>query len=62
MIVAFYFSLLVLWQEFPLVVGPYDNWDECNYARMYFDRRGYMTDSCGLMPYPQDSVGVEWQL
>lgn len=62
MIVAFYFSFLVLWQDFPIVVGPYLDWDTCNYARAYFDRRGYMTDSCALLPYPQDSVLVEWLL
>ncbi len=60
MIVAFYFSLLVWWQDFPLLIGPYRDWDTCNLVRHAMDQQGYETDSCGLMSYPQDASLIEW--
>lgn len=56
MLVAFYFSVLIEAQEWPIVVGPYEEWEECASVREYLDRRGYETDGCYLMPYPQDSI------
>jgi hypothetical protein len=56
MIVAYYFSMLVFWQNFPIVIGPYHDWDDCNRVRVYVDQQGYETDACGLMSYPQDSI------
>ena len=54
LLVAYYFSLLVTWQAWPMTIGPYDTWEECASVREYLDRRGYETTSCGPMPYPQD--------
>ena len=59
LLVSFYFGLLVAWQEWPLTIGPYSEWDECNSVRQWLDAQGYETDRCGLMPYPQDSIFVE---
>ena len=56
-LVAFYFSLMVVTQAWPVTVGPYATWAECASVREYIDRRGYETGGCGVMPYPQpDSV------
>lgn len=53
-IIAFYFSLLVNWQDNPLVIGPYETLEECMSVREFVDRRGYETDYCSQLPYPQD--------
>ena len=53
---AFYFGMLIDTQDWPVVVGPYEVWEECASVREYLDRRGYETDGCYLMPYPQESV------
>ena len=58
-IVAFYFSMLVNWQEHPLLVGPYENLDECQSVREFLDRRSYETSDCAYMTYPQESIYLE---
>lgn len=55
LLVAYYFGLLVMWQEWPVLAGPYEEWAACSSVREYLDRRGYLTDSCALLPYPQES-------
>lgn len=59
MLVAFYFSILVSWQEYPVVIGPYTTWDECSLVREFLDRRQYETDSCAIMSIPQESIYLE---
>ena len=54
MITALYFSLLVAWMEWPIVIGQYRSWGQCSEVREWLDRQGYETDSCGWMVYPQD--------
>jgi len=58
-LVAFYFSMMVPDRAYPLLVGPYTEWDECASVREWLDRRGYETDSCLLMPFPQEAVKLE---
>lgn len=53
-IVAFYFSIMVTGQEWPVVVGPYESWGDCASVREFLDRRGYETDSCSMLPFPQE--------
>lgn len=53
-LVAFYFSLIVLEREWPVVVGPYELWSDCASVREFLDRRGYETVECGLMIVPQE--------
>ena len=55
-IVAFYFSVMVPYQDWPLLAGPYPTWEDCASVREALDRWGYVTDGCAVMPYPQDSV------
>ena len=55
MIAAFFFMLLVPWQSYPIIAGPYETWDECNDSRMWFDQRGWETDDCTTLPLPQDA-------
>ena len=52
-LVAYYFSLLVITQPWPMTIGPYATWEECASVREYLDRRGYETAGCMQMPYPQ---------
>ena len=59
LLVAFYFSMMVPDRAYPLLVGPYVEWDECASVREWLDRRGYETDSCLLMPFPQEAVKLE---
>ena len=60
LLLAFYFSILVPSQVYPMVIGPYADWGVCDAQREWLDRRGYTTDDCELMPTPQpDSVEVE---
>ena len=54
-IVAFYFSVMVSGQDWPVVVGPYKDWSECASVREFLDRRGYETDSCSVLPFSQYS-------
>lgn len=54
-IVAFFFSVMVSGQEYPVVVGPYETWEDCASVREFLDRRGYETDRCAVLPLPQDS-------
>ena len=56
---AYYFGLLVAWQEWPILAGPYEEWVACASVREYLDRRGYLTDSCALLPYPQESQVIQ---
>lgn len=56
LLVAFYFSLMVPHQDYPIMIGPYADWSECASIREWLDRRGYETDSCLLMPFPQEAV------
>jgi hypothetical protein len=50
---AFYFSLLLSTQSYPVMVGPYDTWEECTKVREWLDWRTYETDDCETFPYPQ---------
>ncbi|HKU52525.1 MAG TPA: hypothetical protein VJQ25_08660 [Nitrospira sp.] len=50
---AFYFSLLLSAQSYPLMVGPYETWEECTKVREWLDWRTYETDNCEPFPYPQ---------
>lgn len=58
-LVAYYFGVLVAWQEWPVLAGPYEEWAACSSVREYLDRRGYLTDSCALLPYPQESQVIQ---
>lgn len=58
-LVAYYFGLLVYWQEWPVLAGPYEEWAACSSVREYLDRRKYLTDSCALLPYPQESQVIQ---
>jgi hypothetical protein len=55
-LVAIYFSVLVPGQNWPLLVGPYLTWEDCDVVRGWLDRRGYETDACASMPWPQEAV------
>jgi len=50
---AFYFSLMLSTQSYPIMVGPYDSWEECTKVREWLDGRAYETDDCETFPYPQ---------
>lgn len=50
---AFYFSLMLSTQSYPLMVGPYATWEECTKVREWLDWRTYETDDCETFPYPQ---------
>jgi len=58
-LVAYYFGLIVYWQEWPILAGPYEEWAACASVREYLDRRNYLTDSCALLPYPQESQAIQ---
>ena len=58
-LVAYYFGLIVYWQEWPILAGPYEEWAACASVREYLDHRGYLTDSCALLSYPQDSQMIQ---
>lgn len=55
-LVSFYFSIMIPERDYPILVGPYTDWDECASVREWLDRRGYETGSCLLMPFPQEAV------
>ena len=59
LLVAFYFSVMVPDMEYPLLIGPYTEWSDCASVREWLDRRGYETDSCLLMPFPQEAIKLE---
>jgi len=48
---AFYFSLMVSTQSYPVMVGPYESWEECTKVREWLDWRAYETDDCETFPY-----------
>ena len=50
---AFYFSLMLTTQDYPVMVGPYETWEECTKVREWLDWRTYETDDCETFPYPQ---------
>ena len=52
---AFYFSLMLTTQSYPVMVGPYETWEECTKVREWLDWRTYETDDCETFPYPQGS-------
>lgn len=54
-LMAFYFSLMVVMQEWPVLIGPYREWSECASVREFLDRRGYETSACELMPMGQEA-------
>lgn len=58
-LMAFYFSIMIMTQEWPLLIGPYSVWDDCASVREFLDRRGYETGSCELMPMGQDAKHLE---
>jgi hypothetical protein len=59
LLVAFYFSIMIPDRDYPMLIGPYTEWNECASVREWLDRRGYETDSCLLMPFPQESMQLE---
>ena len=52
-LIAFYFSLMLSTQSYPVMVGPYESWEECTKVREWLDWRSYETDNCETFPYPQ---------
>lgn len=58
-IVAFFFGVLVSGQEHPVLVGPYETWEECASVREFLDRREYETDICAVLPLPQESQRLQ---
>ena len=55
---AYYFSLMIAQQDFPVLIGPYRDWDDCASVREWVSRHFENdTSACGLLPFPQeDSV------
>ncbi len=59
MMVAWFLLVLVPWQEWPVMLGPYTV-EECFWTQEYLDRRGYVESSCEVMIHPQkDAVRME---
>lgn len=56
MIVGFYFAVMLATQDWPLLIGPYEEWGQCASVREYLDRRGYETSTCAPMPMGQDAL------
>ena len=40
-------------QNYPVMLGPYESWEECTKVREWLDGRAYETDNCETFPYPQ---------
>ena len=55
MVMAFYFSVLLVTQTWPVLIGPYQEWAQCASVREYLDRRGYETSACEPMPMGQEA-------
>ena len=55
MIVAWFLSIIVTWQVYPLVAGPY-TLEECHAVSEWLERRGYETDRCTLLPIDQEAI------
>lgn len=53
---GFYFAVMLTTQSWPVLVGPYDEWDQCASVREFLDRRGYETGSCEPMPMGQEAM------
>jgi hypothetical protein len=53
-IISFYFSVMMPWQSWPVVIGPYASREECSAVRESLDSRGYVTDGCYQLPHPQE--------
>lgn len=58
-LMAFYFALVLMSQDWPILVGPYPDWSACASVREFLDRRGYETGSCELLPIDQDAKHLE---
>ena len=58
MIIAWFLSIMVSWQVYPLIAGPY-TLEECYAVREWLDRRGYDTDDCTMMSVEQEAVKLE---
>ena len=58
MFIAWFLCVIVSWQEWPVLLGPYEK-SECLAVKEYLDRRGYEVGSCGLMPLPQEDARYE---
>jgi len=48
-LVAWYLVLLIEGREYPMLVGPYDDVQECMNVEEAYQLRGYQTDGCTWM-------------
>lgn len=60
-IVGWSVPVMVPEQDWPVMVGPYKDWEECNAVREFVERRGYETGRCELigLPLPDGSQELE---
>lgn len=54
-VMAFYFSMLLVGALVPGLVGPFETWEECASVREWVDHLGHDTATCGVMPFPQEA-------
>lgn len=57
--IAFYFTLMLMSQDWPILVGPYEEWEQCASVREFLDRRGYDTGACEPMSLGQEARHLE---
>ena len=58
MLIAWYLSIMVLWQSNPLIAGPYTV-EECHAVSEWLERRGYETDGCSIMSVGQEAIVLQ---
>lgn len=47
---------MVWWQEYPLLVGPYNERNSCQDVLEYIQRRGYETGGCWGLPIETKAI------
>lgn len=55
MFFAYFLLVVVSYQEWPVMLGPY-TLDDCLSVKEYMDRRGYEVSSCEWLSIPQEAA------
>ena len=56
LIVAWFLILFVPNQDYPVLRGPYLALIDCQDVQQWYEKNGYLTGGCSMMPVPQETM------
>lgn len=59
LLIAYFFAIIISIEEGPILIGPYKDYSDCASVEEFLTKRGYETETCSILPLPQDSITLQ---